>query len=318
MSAMASPLKLYKLLDPEIRAKNLRAARHAVRGRYWSVVRPEAPDPIFIVGCSRSGTTVTYETISTAPGLLSFGWEIPEFWENLWGPQSCNWESHAADAEHARPEHRDAALRYFFARLGRGQVLDKTCINVMRVPYLHQLFPKARFIYLYRDGRDNVSSLMEGWRHDGHFGLRKLLGPFPCDVAINNGEFTEWSFFLPPGWRAYNNSPLEDVCALQWQSANRMALDASRLVPSGQWLPLRYEDIFDRPVEMFRKVFEWLDLPFDEAVRKRCTMLADAPTSIVKGAPKKQKWKEHNPEAIHRILPLIRPLMLELGYDPDD
>jgi len=318
MSAMASPLKLYKLLDPEIRAKNLRAARHAVRGRYWSVVRPEAPDPIFIVGCSRSGTTVTYETISTAPGLLSFGWEIPEFWENLWGPQSCNWESHAADAEHARPEHRDAALRYFFARLGRGQVLDKTCINVMRVPYLHQLFPKARFIYLYRDGRDNVSSLMEGWRHDGHFGLRKLLGPFPCDVSINNGEFTEWSFFLPPGWRAYNNSPLEDVCALQWQSANRMALDASRRIPSGQWLPLRYEDIFDRPVEMFRKVFEWLDLPFDEAVRKRCTMLADAPTSIVKGAPKKQKWKEHNPEAIHRILPLIRPLMLELGYDPDD
>ena len=315
---MASPRNLHKLLDPEIRAKNLRAARYAVRGRYWSVVRPDAPDPIFIVGCSRSGTTVTYETIATAPGLLSFGWEIPEFWENLWGPQSCNWESHAAGAEHARPEHRDAALRYFFARLGRGRVLDKTCINVLRIPYLYRLFPKARFIYLYRDGRDNVSSLMEGWRHDGHFGLSKLLGPFRGDVSINNGEFTEWSFFLPPGWRAYNNAPLEDVCAFQWLSANRMALDASTGVPSGQWLPLRYEDIFDRPVELFRKVFEWLDLPFDEAVRARCAGLADAPTSIVKGAPKKQKWKEHNPEAIERILPLISPLMLELGYDQDD
>jgi hypothetical protein len=315
---MASPRNLYKLLDPEIRAKNLRAAHWAVRGRYWNLARPEAPDPIFIVGCSRSGTTVTYETISTARGLLSFGWEIPEFWENLWGPQSCNWASHAAGAEDARPEHRDAALRYFYARLGRGQVLDKTCINVLRVPYLHRLFPQARFIHLYRDGRDNVSSLMEGWRHDGHFGLRKLLGSFPCDVSINNGEFTEWSFFLPPGWRAYNSSPLEDVCAFQWLSANRAALDASKLIPSGQWLALRYEDIFDRPVEMFRKVFAWLDLPFDEAVRKRCAGLADAPTSIVKGAPKKQKWKEHNPEAIDRILPMIRPLMLELGYDPDD
>ncbi len=113
-----SPRNLHKLLDPEIRAKNLRAARYAVRGRYWDLVRPDAPDPIFIVGCSRSGTTVTYETIATAPGLLSFGWEIPEFWENLWGPQSCNWESHAAGAEHARPEHRDAAQRYFFAETG--------------------------------------------------------------------------------------------------------------------------------------------------------------------------------------------------------
>lgn len=313
-----NPRNLYKLLDPEIRAKNLRAAQHVVRGRYWNVVRPEAPDPIFLVGCSRSGTTVTYETIASAPGLLSFGWEIPEFWEDLYGPQACNWESHAARAEDARPEHRDAALRYFFARLGRGQVLDKTCINVLRVPYLLQLFPNARFIYIYRDGRDNVSSLMEGWRHDGHFGLAKLLGPFPCRVSINNGEFSEWSFFLPPGWRDYNNASLEDVCAFQWLSANRMARDASKRIPPRQWLALRYEDIFDRPIAMFQHVFEWLDLPFDDAARARCAKLAGTPTSIVKGAPKKQKWKEHNPEAIERILPAIRPLMLEMGYDPND
>jgi hypothetical protein len=313
-----NPRNLYKLLDPEIRAKNLRAAQHVVRGRYWNVVRPEAPDPIFLVGCSRSGTTVTYETIASAPGLLSFGWEIPEFWEDLYGPQACNWESHAARAEDARPEHRDAAFRYFFARLGRGQVLDKTCINVLRVPYLLQLFPNARFIYIYRDGRDNVSSLMEGWRHDGHFGLAKLLGPFPCRVSINNGEFSEWSFFLPPGWRDYNNASLEDVCAFQWLSANRMARDASKRIPPRQWLALRYEDIFDRPIAMFQHVFEWLDLPFDDTARARCARLAGTPTSIVKGAPKKQKWKEHNPEAIERILPAIRPLMLEMGYDPND
>jgi hypothetical protein len=81
---------------------------------------------------------------------------------------------------------------------------------------------------------------------------------------------------------------------------------------------LRYEDIYDRPVEMFQRVFDWLDFPFDDAIRARCASLAGAPTSIVKGAPKKQKWKEHNPAAIHRILPMIRPLMLEMGYDPDE
>ena len=43
----------------------------------------------------------------------------------------------------ARPEHRDAALRYFYQRLGAGWVLDKTCINVMRIPYLHALFPRC-------------------------------------------------------------------------------------------------------------------------------------------------------------------------------
>jgi len=49
-----------------------------------------------------------------------------------------------------------------------------------------------------------------------------------------------------------------------------------------------------------------------------CAGLSGRPTSIVKGTPKKQKWKESNPEAIARILPAIAPLMRELGYALDD
>jgi hypothetical protein len=196
-------------------------------------------------------------------------------------------------------------------------VLDKTCINVMRVPYLYALFPNARFVYIHRDGRDNVSSLMDGWLHDGHFALGKLLGPFPCPVAIDGGAFREWSFFLPPGWRDYNDAPLEEVCALQWVAANRFALDASRQIPAEQWIRLRYEDIFDRPLAMFREVFERLELPFDDAIERRCATLDARPTSIVKGAPKREKWKAQHAAKIERILPRIRPMMVELGYDVD-
>ena len=309
---------VHKIIDPEIRAKNWRALRHEIRGWYWSVARPQAPDPIFVIGCSRSGTTVTYETIAAAPQLLSFGYEIPEFWDGLWGPRRNQWDSEAAGAEHALPAHRAAAQRYFYQRLGAGQVLDKTCINVMRVPYLLRLFPQARFVFIHRDGRDNVSSMIDGWRHDGHFALSKFLGAFPCQISINGGEFRDWAFFLPPGWRDYNHARLEDVCAYQWLMANRMALDAGREVPTGQWIQLRYEDIFDRPMEMFRGVFERLELPFDEAIRARCAKLNELPTSIVKGAPKKEKWKQSNPQAIERVLPTIRPLMNELGYACDE
>lgn len=311
---MTKLTKLHKLLDAEIRAKNLRALRYGMRGAYWSMRRPSAPDPIFVIGCSRSGTTVTYETIAASSALLSFGHEIPEFWDGLQGPRHNGWASEAAAAEHARPEYRDAALRFFYERLGRGWVVDKTCINVMRVPFLYRLFPHARFVFIHRDGRDNISSMMEGWRHDGHFGLAKLLGPFPTEVAINGGEFTDWSFFLPPGWRDYNHASLEEVCAFQWVSANRLALAAAREIPAGQWIQLRYEDIFDRPVNMFMEVFERLGLPFEEAVRRRCATLGERPTSIVRGAPMRDKWKQYNPRAIERIVPLIAPMMQELGY----
>ena len=61
---MPSLRNFHKLLDPEIRAKNLRAMGFALRGRYWDLARSRAADPVFVVGCSRSGTTVTYETIA--------------------------------------------------------------------------------------------------------------------------------------------------------------------------------------------------------------------------------------------------------------
>lgn len=306
---------LHKLRDPEIRAKNLSEFKYRLRGLYYELFHPPMPDPVFVVGCSRSGTTVTYETIAASPQLLKFGYEVPQLWNGLTGPHNNGWHSEAAYAENARPEHRETAFRYFFQRLGQGRVLDKTCINVMRLPYLYKLFPQATFVYIQRDGRDNVSSMMNGWRHDGHFRLSQFLGPFPEPVAINNGEFTEWSFFLPPGWREYNRASLEEVCAYQWITANRMALDAKRTIPAEQWIHLRYEDIFERPVEMFREVFERISVPFTTELKSLCKSLNRRPTSIVKGMPKKQKWREQNPEAILRIMNRINPMLLDLGYD---
>jgi hypothetical protein len=317
LATAARVRKLKKLLDPEIRAKNLLEVRYRLRGTYFRLASPEMPDPIFIIGCSRSGTTVTFETLRSASGLLSFPHELPQLWNRLSGPEHNGYESEAAGAADARPRHRDAAFSYFFERLGRGQVLDKTCINVMRVPYLHALFPGARFVYIHRDGRDNISSLIDGWRDRGRFGLRQYGWRLPAPVRIDGGEYDDWAFFLPPGWREYNSAPLEEVCAYQWIVANRLALEGKRLVPAERWVQLRYEDLFDRPVAMFAEVFERLGLPFEDAVRRRCETLNARPTSLVSGPPEQQKWRKRNREAIERVLPKIAPLMHELGYRED-
>lgn len=310
--------KLAKLLDPEIRDKNLLELRRMARGLWWDVVRPGAPAPVFLIGCSRSGTTVTFETLGASKQLINFGYEIPQFWNSLCGPLNNGWRSEAATETDARPEHRDAALRFFYQRLGLGRVLDKTCINVMRVPYLHALFPEARFVFIHRDGRDNISSMIDGWRHgrtDGDFHLSQFLGDFPEPVAINGGEYTDWAFFLAPGWRDYNHAPIEQVCAFQWISANALALDAARSLPPELWIQVRYEDLFERPVDMFRQVYDRLDLAFTDEIEQRCRTLDQRPTSIVKGKPAKAKWKSQNPELIERILDRIAPMQARLGYD---
>lgn len=316
-SSVARLSKLHKLLDPEIRAKNVRELKFWMRGLCWDMVSMDSPDPIFVVGCSRSGTTVTYETIGASSQLRSFGYELPELWNGLWGPGHNGWDSEAAGRDQAKPVFRKQAQRFFFQRLGAGQILDKSCINTLRIPFLHALFPQARFVYIQRDGRDNVSSLMDGWREGPRFALGQYLGPPPCEVAIEGGEFREWCFFLPPGWRDYNHASLAEACAYQWLTANRMSLDAKAEISSEQWIQVRYEDIFECPVEMFGEIFERLELPFEESIRERCASLNNRPTSIVSGAPARRKWRGRNREAVEGILPAIAPLMRELGYDID-
>jgi len=312
---MPSLRKLHKLLDPEIRAKNLRALHEAVRARYWDLSGQRMPPPVFLVGCSRSGTTVSYETLAASRELISIGYELPQFWDGLWGPHHNGWESEAAGADAAQATHAQAFFRFFFARVGKGRILDKTCINVMRIPYLLALFPDAHFVYLYRDGRANVSSLIDGWEKDAHFGLTQFLGPSPVPVAIDNGRFMEWSFFLPPGWREYNCATLEEVCAFQWVSANELALAARERVPAAQWTEIRYEDLLDQPVQTFERVFARLGLVFDGRMRQICASLAQRPTSLVSGTPEREKWKKRNHARVERVMDRMEPMLERLGYD---
>ena len=47
--------------------------------------------------------------------------------------------------------------------LSRVRMLEKTPKNSLRVPFLARVFPEARFIYLYRDPRQVLSSMIEAW-----------------------------------------------------------------------------------------------------------------------------------------------------------
>ena len=105
------------------------------------------------------------------------------------------------------------------------------------------------------------------------------------------------------------------MCAFQWISANQLALDAAATIPADRWIHLRYEDLFERPVDMFRDVYQRLDLAFTPEIEQRCRTLDQRPTSIVKGKPSKAKWKQQNPELVERILDRIAPMQARLGYD---
>ena len=45
------------------------------------------------------------------------------------------------------------------------RIVDKTPPNIFRIDFLAKLYPDAKFIYLTRDGNDNINSLISAWCH---------------------------------------------------------------------------------------------------------------------------------------------------------
>lgn len=302
-------------LIPKIK-KNIKfyGSKLRLRGRdlIWPLIKPQFMRPIFIVGCSRSGTTAVYKVLSMAPELASMQKESHEFWNSLHPLSENNYESHVLTAGDVTEHGRREVSRFYFRHLGSRRFIDKANQNCFRIPYLHALFPDAFFVYVKRDGRDNINSLIHGWgRPDEYAAWSKGL---PADIKIDNGRYRNWSFFLFPGWRSFVTSSIEEVCAQQWIEANKAALSSKAGIPQGQWVELFYEDILKSSADVFSEIYRRLNLSFTERIKQHCEILIKNPYNAF-STPRLEKWKEENPARIERIIPIIRPIMLEMGYD---
>ena len=113
--------------------------------------RDDAPQPIFIIGFPRSGTTLV-EQILASHGAIRAGGELP-FGAKL------------RDLDPAKPEGlRDAYLERAeeYGLLGEGGrfFTDKMPDNAFWLPLLHVAFPEASVIYVRRHPLDILVSIM--------------------------------------------------------------------------------------------------------------------------------------------------------------
>ncbi|MEQ1494063.1 MAG: sulfotransferase, partial [Terricaulis sp.] len=227
---------------------------------------PRFDRPIFIVNPPRSGSSLLFETLAQAPNLYTVGGESHQIVEGVrgLGIPAANFDSNCLDESNARPEIV-AVLRDRFEQqlrnrdnappgAGRIRMLEKTPKNALRIPFLAKVFPEARFIYLYRDPRQVLSSMMEGWE-SGKFGMYPNLPGW-------TGE-RPWSFLLTPGWRELNGKPLEQLVAGQWASTMQVMLDSLDRLPTDRWATARYDALLADPNAEITRICEAVDLEWD-------------------------------------------------------
>jgi hypothetical protein len=257
--------------------------------------------PVFIVGCPRSGNTVLFQVLRQLEGVATIGREGHVLWDTFHTPERVRWSSHALGPDDIRWFERRYLAWAIPSLAGKGRFMDKTPRNVLRLTYLDALFPDAHFVFIRRDPRGAISSLIRGWRDQRVSGW-VLPEPF----QVQGVPERRWFYLLVPGWRELDGRSIEEVCAHQFMSCDAAVQSFTANLPPERWSELRYEALLKDPVDEADRIGLELGLPLPTSRRDtvRGIVRSDDPDS----------WRTRTPDEIRRITPLIEPALERMGY----
>jgi hypothetical protein len=286
--------------DPEVRQRPS-AAQAAPVSSAAAVRDPVFDRPVFIVSPPRSGSTMLFETLARAPRVFTIGDESHQLIEGVpqLSPESRGFESNRLLADDATPAMAETLRRRFYEALRdrdsqrppsgqRVRMLEKTPKNSLRVPFLARVFPEAHFIYLYRDPRQVLSSMIEAW----------TTGRFRTYPQLPGWTGAAWSLLLVPGWRELVGRPLHEIVAAQWNAATRLLIDDLEALPVERRTIARYDALVAEPTAEVRRLYAATGLEGDEAeISLRLSKYTVSP-------PDADKWRRHATE-IEAVLPSL-------------
>jgi uncharacterized protein (TIGR03032 family) len=234
-------------------------------GRSAPAIRRRIERPVIVVSSPRSGSSLLFETLARAPGLCNIGGESHQLIESIprLRPDQRGWPSNQLRAEDATPSVVQQLHDLFRTNArdrnrdrppqGPVRLLEKTPKNALRVPFLAEVFPDATFVYLYRDPRETISSMLDAWKS----------GRFVTYPNLPDWDGPPWSLLLTPGWRELIGKSLPDVVVDQWIAATTNLLDDLEALGPDRWCVASYDRLVADPAAEIAQLCEHLGLEWD-------------------------------------------------------
>lgn len=265
------------------------------------------PGPVVIFNKSHSGSRLLAELVEEAGVFMGAhqnesrdSLDLVELVRHLvltyYPDYTALWDARSGDDAVLPPLARDTIERHLQG-CPEGRAWGwKLCETGYMLPVVDYLFPRARYIHLIRDGRDVAFS--------DHHAPDKA---FWRKVYFNTDRIRSWRR-LPLTWKGYRRrSYLYN--ALHW--ANSVLVGRTYgMMMRDRYLEVRYEDLCRDFERTAGRVLDFIGAPDPSGAiaRIRSRVRTDRVGKHL-GEPRRKRRK---------VVDLIKPLLLELGYLEDD
>lgn len=194
---------------------------------------------IIILGAPRSGTNALRDSICRIPGFST--WPCDEL-NYLWKYTNARYPYDDLSSSHFNEKVSSRVNSLFQDRFdSTGSVIvEKTCANCLRVPFVHAIIPRAKFVYIRRDPLDVLASSLKRWKAslDIPYIFKKALFVPKTEVPYYALRYASHRFkrFLSsesalPSWgprfpgidEFRRTMTLEELCLLQWYECCKSA-----------------------------------------------------------------------------------------------
>ena len=280
--------------------------------------------PFVIIGAPRSGTNMLRDVLCTFDRVST--WPCDEI-NYIWRHGNVRFPSDEL------PESRavlgvQSYIRGKFAKLARTQncdyVVEKTCANSLRVPFVDAVVPEAKYVFIYRDGIDATGSAKLRWtaKLDIPYILEKMRFVPKIDLPYyglryfwarvyrlisREKRLAFWGPALDDMPTILQKHTLNEVCALQWQRCVDKAEAALSAMSEDRVIRVCYEDFVRQPAEELARILVFMGkaVPADEIAT---AVAGVSPRSLGKGR------KALGAEEVLRLEKLVGESLKRYGY----
>ena len=261
-----------------------------------ATLKPDSPQPVFIVGFPRSGTTLVEQTLSAHPAIcagdeLPFVTDIAELMPRMlnspliYPDALCElWMGDQREGlENLRDYYFQRARQAGFMQPGARWFTDKMPLNETHLGLISLLFPASPIIHVVRH-------------------------PFDIVLSVFSNQLTHGFY-----------------CAYELESAARHYALIADLVAhyraelSMRYLPVRYESIVDDQEGMIRRMLAFIGEEFDPSCvsfhQNRRYARTASYAQVTEPLYDRSRFRHrHYARHMASIAPILQPAMERLGY----